>query len=67
MVRWQWSDPSEHPLRRYARRIGWEEARLMNALQERGIISDNCVTIDDVGNYARAMSWLHERITRKEL
>jgi len=40
---------------------------LLNALQEHGIISDNCVTIDDVGNYARAMIWINERITRKEL
>jgi hypothetical protein len=39
----------------------------MNALQEHGIISDNSITIDDVGNYARAMMWLHERIKRKEL
>jgi len=33
----------------------------MNILQEHGIISDNAITIDGVGNYARAMIWLHER------
>jgi hypothetical protein len=67
MVRWQWNDSSEHPLRRYARRIGWDDVRLMNALQEYGIISDNCTSIDDVGNYAQAMMWIHERILNKEL
>jgi hypothetical protein len=67
MVRWQWSDSSEHPLRRYARRIGWDDVRLMNALQEHGIISDNCISIDDVGNYAQAMMKAHERIIRNEL
>ena len=48
-------------------RIGWSEAKAMNALQEHGIISDNAITIDDVGNYARAMMWLHERILNKTL
>jgi len=67
MVRWQWSDTSDHPLRRYAQRIGCDEVRLMNILQEHGIISDNCITIDDVGNYAKAMMWIHEHRKEKEL
>jgi hypothetical protein len=62
-----WHEPEDHPLRQYVRRIGWSEDKAMNALQEHGIISDNSITIDDVGNYARAMMWLHERIKRKEL
>lgn len=33
----------------------------MNTLQDHGIVSDNAITIDDVGNYARAMMWLHEK------
>jgi hypothetical protein len=32
----------------------------MNTLQEHGIISDNAINIDGVGNYARAIMWLHD-------
>jgi hypothetical protein len=56
-----WS-AEQNPLRRYLQRIGWSEDKAMNVLQEHGIISDNCVAIDDVGNYAKAMMWLHGRI-----
>lgn len=64
-MRWQWQTPEEHPLRRYARRRGWTDNQLMNTLQDHGIVSDNAVSIDDVGNYARAMMWLHERTTEE--
>lgn len=30
----------------------------MNALQNHGIVSDNCVTWDDVGNRDEAIAWL---------
>ena len=62
-----WNEPEDHPLRRYVRRIGWSENKAMNALQEHGIISDNAISVDGVGNYAKAMVWLHERILKKEL
>jgi hypothetical protein len=51
----------EHPLRKYLEKINMTETTALNHLQEQGIISDNCITIDDVGNWARAMMWLHER------
>jgi hypothetical protein len=58
---YRWNSPEDHPLRRYARRIGWSDDMLMNVLQDHGIISDNCVTVDDVGNWSRAMIWVNER------
>lgn len=67
MVNWKWTQPEDHPLRRYVRRMGWSEEKAMNALQEHGIISDNAITIDHVANYARAMMWLHEQAIRKAL
>jgi hypothetical protein len=53
--------PQSHPLTRYAESIGWTEIKLMNTLQDYGIVSDNCISVEDVGNYAKAMMWLHER------
>lgn len=39
--------------------IGWTEIEAMNALQEHGgIISDNCIDWDDVGNKVEAIAWL---------
>jgi hypothetical protein len=55
-----WSSSEDHPLRRYARRMGWSDEQLLNGLQDNGIVSDNCVTIDDVGNWPKAMMWAHE-------
>jgi hypothetical protein len=57
----------EHPLRRYLMKINMSEVEAMNHFQNHGIVSDNCVTIDDVANYARAMMWLHERRTEGAL
>lgn len=37
----------------------------MNALQQHGIISDNCVTWEDVGNREEAISWLRTHPTEK--
>ena len=35
------------------------DKQAMNALQEHGIISDNCVSWDDVGNQDEARAWLN--------
>jgi hypothetical protein len=50
-----------NPLRRYLQQIGMSELKAMNVLQDHGVISDNCVKLDEVGNYARAMIWIDER------
>lgn len=39
---------------------GRTEAEAMNALQDYGIISDNCVWWREVGNKAVALRWLSE-------
>lgn len=35
-------------LRAQMRRLGWSETRTMNQLCEWGVISDLCVTLDDI-------------------
>lgn len=35
----------------------------MNLLQQNGIISDNCVTVDDVFNAVEACQWLDEHFS----
>jgi hypothetical protein len=35
-------------LRAQMKRLGWSETRTMNALCEWGVISDLCVTLDDI-------------------
>ncbi len=35
------------------------ETRAMNALQNHGIISDNCVTASEVGDTGKAIMWLN--------
>lgn len=35
-----------------------DESRIMNLLQEYGIISDNCVWAKDCGNDLKAIRWL---------
>jgi len=37
------------------------ETRVMNILQEHGIVSDNCITLDQVGNRMHALTWLVNR------
>lgn len=34
------------------------EHRVMNVLQDYGIVSDNCVMAKDVGNPLKAMRWI---------
>lgn len=42
------------------------DARLvMNALQENGKCSDNCVEVEDVGNGGECLRWLVERDLRE--
>jgi hypothetical protein len=42
----------------------WIKARsanhneVLNVLQEYGVISDNCVNVEDVGNSMEAMKWM---------
>lgn len=37
---------------------GHDEIKIMNLLQEYGIISDNCVWAKDCGNDLKAIRWL---------
>jgi hypothetical protein len=37
---------------------GITETATMNLLQRRGICSDNCVTVADVGNAEECVAWL---------
>lgn len=39
-------------------KLGRTECECMNALQDYGIISDNCVWWTDVGNQDVALAWL---------
>lgn len=46
----------------------WIKARhgddrlMMDILQDYGIVSDNCVTVEEVGNDKEAMLWLSKNI-----
>lgn len=33
----------------------------MNMLQEHGICSDNCITLEDVGDGGKCLAWLHNQ------
>ena len=35
-----------------------DEKEVMNVLQEYGVISDNCIRADQVGNAMEAMKWM---------
>jgi hypothetical protein len=35
-----------------------DQIETMNLLQEYGVISDNCVNVQDVGNDTEAMKWM---------
>lgn len=65
-MNYRWNEPEEHPLLRYVRGRGWTEKQAMNALQEHGIVSDNAIDMQGVGNYARAMMWLHKHASQVE-
>jgi hypothetical protein len=51
-------------LRAYIVARGLDERLVMNALQEHNVISDNAVSVADVGNGGEALAWLEKRDQR---
>jgi hypothetical protein len=51
-------------LRAYIAARGLDEMAVMNELQEHGIISDNAVSVAEVGNGGDAIGWLEKRDQR---
>ena len=51
-------------LRAYIALHGLNERLVLNALQDHGVISDNAVTVADVGNGGVALAWLEKRDPR---
>ena len=51
-------------LRAYIAARGLDEMAVMNELQDHGIISDNAVSVADVGNGGVAIAWLEKRDQR---
>ncbi len=51
-------------LRAYIAARGLDEVAVMNELQERGVISDNAVSVAEVGNGGVAIAWLEKRDLR---
>jgi hypothetical protein len=52
-------------LRAYIAACGLDEVAVMNFLQEHGVISDNAVSVADVGNGGAAIAWLEKRDQRR--
>jgi hypothetical protein len=51
-------------LRQYIALHGLDEVAVMNELQDHGVISDNAVSVADVGNGGVALAWLEKRDQR---
>ena len=51
-------------LRSYIAAHGLDEVAVMNELQEHGVISDNAVSVAEVGNGGVAIAWLEKRDQR---
>jgi len=51
-------------LRTYIAARGLDQLSVLNELQEHGVISDNAVSVADVGNGGVAIAWLEKRGTR---
>jgi hypothetical protein len=51
-------------LRAYIDACGLDEMAVMNELQDHGIISDNAVSVAEVGNGGVAIAWLEKRDQR---
>jgi hypothetical protein len=51
-------------LRAYIAARGLDERLTMNLLQEQGVISDNAVSVAEVGNGGEAIAWLEKRDLR---
>jgi hypothetical protein len=51
-------------LRAYIAARGLDEVAVMNELQDNGVISDNAVSVAEVGNGGAAIGWLEKRDLR---
>ena len=51
-------------LRAYIAGRGLDEVAVMNELQDHGVISDNAVSVAEVGNGGVAIAWLEKRDQR---
>ena len=51
-------------LRQYILARGLDERLTMNELQDHGVISDNAVSVAEVGNGGVAIAWLEKRDQR---
>jgi hypothetical protein len=51
-------------LRAYIAAHGLDAVLVMNELQDHGVISDNAVSLADVGNGGAAIAWLEKRDLR---
>jgi hypothetical protein len=51
-------------LRAYIAARGLDARLVMNELQDNGVISDNAVSVAEVGNGGVAIAWLEKRDTR---
>jgi hypothetical protein len=51
-------------LRAYIAARGLDARLVLNELQENGVISDNAVSVSDVGNGGVAIAWLEKRDQR---
>jgi hypothetical protein len=51
-------------LRAYIAARGLDARLVMNELQEHGVISDNAVSVAEVGNGGECISWLEKRDLR---
>jgi hypothetical protein len=51
-------------LRAYIASKGLDERLVMNELQDNGVISDNAVSVAEVGNGGQAIAWLEKRDQR---
>jgi hypothetical protein len=51
-------------LRAYIAACGLDAVLVMNELQEHGVISDNAVSVAEVGNGGVAIAWLEKRDLR---
>ena len=51
-------------LRAYIAAHGLDQCAVMNELQEHGVISDNAVSVAEVGNGGVAIAWLEKRDLR---
>lgn len=53
-------------LQQYIHYNGIDEVKAMNALQDHGIVSDNCVHASEVKDSGKAVAWLNENLWKYE-